>query len=233
LDLDIGLWIVLLIRFAVPLTIFRWPLWGAIASMSADTLDVVAWSLMPWGGYPDSYHMLDKYFDMYYLSIEAIVSQTRWDTGWPRRIALVLFVWRLTGFALFEATGERKLLFLCPNIFEYFFLSVLVATTFAKWYKLTPVRLAVWLTVLATVTWVREYFLHWQRVWDDVVAVDVIEEVAGAVMSWLGDWFGLILAVTLPLLAATLLLARAGHLGWLGRWASGQLHVRGYGREAD
>ncbi len=110
---------------------------------------------------------------------------------------------------------------------------MLVATTFAKWYKLTPVRLAVLLTVLGAVTWVREYFLHWQRVWDDVVAVDVIDEVAGAMMSWLGDWFGLILAVALPLLAGTILLARAGHLGWLGRWASGQLYVRGYDREAD
>jgi hypothetical protein len=233
LDLDIGLWIVLLVRFAVPLTILRWPLWGGVASLSADTLDVVAWSLMPWGGYPDSYHMLDKYFDVYYLSIEAIVSQTRWGVGWPRRIALVLFIWRLTGFVLFEATGERRLLFLCPNIFEYFFLSVMAATTFVNWYKLTPVRLGLLLTVLATVTWVREYFLHWRRVWDDVVAVDVIEEIAGAVLNWLGDWFGPLLAVVVPLLAATILLARAGRLAWIRRWASGQLYVRGYGQEAD
>ena len=228
-----GLLIVLLIRFAVPLTIFRWPLWGGIASLCADALDVVAWSLMPWGGYPDSYHKLDKYPDMYYLGIEFIVTQVRWDVGWPRRISLALFLWRLTGFLLFELTGERKLLFFCPNIFEVFYIFVMVATTYVSWYKLTPLRLGLWLTALGLPWWIREYFLHWQRVWDDVVAVDVIETITGAMLSWLGDWFGLLLAVILPAIAITFLLARAGRLGWLRRWLSTQLYVRGYGQQAD
>lgn len=232
LDLDVGLLVVLLIRFAVPLTIFRWPLWGALASLSADGLDVVAWDLMPWGGYPDSYHKLDKFLDMYYLSIELIVSQLRWTDAWPRRISLVLFFWRLTGFLLFAVTGERKILFFAPNLFENFFIFVTAVTIYAPWYKLTPLRLALWLTAMGTPWWIKEYFLHWQRVWDDVVAVDVIQTVAVAVLSWLSDWFILLLAVILPALAATRFLARAGRLGWLRRWLRAQLYMRGYG-EAD
>lgn len=231
--METGLLIVLLIRFAVPLTIFRWPLWGGIASLCADALDVVAWSLMPWGGYPDSYHQLDKYPDMYYLSIELIVTQMRWGVGWPRRISLALFLWRLTGVVLFELTGERKFLFFCPNIFEVFYLFVMVATTYVSWYKLTPLRLGLWLTALGLPWWIKEYFLHWQRVWDDVVAVDVIQTIAEAVLSWLGDWFAVLLAVLLPALTATWLLARAGRLGWLRRWLSAQLYMRGYGQQAE
>jgi hypothetical protein len=188
---------------------------------------------MPWGGYPDSYHKLDKYPDMYYLSIEFIVTQVRWDVGWPRRISLALFLWRLTGFLLFELTGERKLLFFCPNVFEVFYIFVMVATTYVSWYKLTPLRLGLWLTALGLPWWMKEYFLHWQRVWDDVVAVDVIETIAEAVLSWLGDWFGLLLAVIVPAIAITFLVARAGRLGWLRRWLSTQLYVRGYGQQAD
>jgi hypothetical protein len=231
--LEPGLLIVLVIRFAVPLTIFRWPLWGGVASMCADALDVVAWSLMPWGGYPHSYHRLDKYPDMYYLSIEFIVTQMRWGVGWPRRISLALFVWRLAGFVLFELTGERKLLFLCPNIFEIFYLFVMIATTYVPWYKLTPLRLSLWLAALGIPWWIKEYFLHWRRVWDDVVATDVIETVTEAVLSWLGDWYGLLLAVILPALVATWLLAKNGRLAWLRRWLSAQLYMRGYGQQAD
>ena len=233
MDLDPGLLIVLLIRVAVPLTIFRWPLWGALASLSADGLDVVAWDLMPWGGYPDSYHKLDKFFDMYYLSIELIVSQLRWTDAWPRRISLALFFWRLTGFLLFEVTGERKVLFFAPNIFENFFIIVTAVTIYAPWYKLTPLRLGLWLTVLGAAIWVKEYFHHWQRVWDDLVATEVIQTVVEAVLSWLGDWFIPLLAVILPALAATWLLARTGRLRWLRRWLRAQLYMRGYEQEGE
>lgn len=229
--MDIGLIIVLLIRFIVPLTIFRWPLWGALASLSADGLDVVAWDLMPWGGYPSSYHELDKFPDMYYLSIELIVSQLRWTEAWPRRISLLLFLWRLTGFLVFEVTGERKALFFAPNIFENFFIFVTAVTTYAAWYKLTPQRLGLWLAALGVPWWIKEYFLHWRQVWDDVVAVDVIQAIAQAVLSWLGDWFIPLLAVILPAAAAALLLARVGRLRWLRRWLSAQLYMRGYGSE--
>jgi hypothetical protein len=233
LDLDIGLLIVLLVRFTVPLTIFRWPLWGAVASMAADALDVVAWSLMPWGGYPDSYHTLDKFPDMYYMGIELIVSQTQWGAGWPRRFALGLFAVRLTGFVLFEVTGERKLLFLFPNLFESFFLFVASVNTFVPWYRLTPLRMVLWLTAFGVPIWVKEYFLHWQRIWDDVVAVDVIEDVTNSIVNWLSDWYALLAAAILLAAAVAWTLARSGRLSWVRPWFEGQLHMRGYGSEIE
>ncbi len=197
-------------------------MWGAIAALSADGLDVVLWDVMPWGGVPDSYHRLDKFPDMYYLGIAFLVSQRRWE-ALPRRISLALFLGRLLGFLLFEATGERKLLFLFPNVFEAFFIFMSVVTTFPTWYRLSPLRLGVWLAILGTAITVKEYFHHWQRVWDDLVAMDVFQAIGEAVLSWLAAWSPLLLAVLLPAAAATLLMARAGRLGWLRRWLSAQL----------
>ena len=230
--MDLALIIILLIRLIAPLAMFRWPLWGAFAAFIADGLDVLIWDLLPGADIPGSYHRLDKYPDMYYLSIMLIVSQTRWEP-WPRRISLGLFGWRLLGFALFQATGVRQFLFFFPNAFEFFFVFVSAVYAYFAWYKLTPLRVGVWAATLVSFSLVREYFHHWQRVWDDLVATEVPQTVAEAVLSWLGDWFILLLAVITPTLAATWLLARTGRLGWLRRWLRAQLYMRGYEQEGD
>ncbi len=95
--------IVVAIRLAVPLSIFRWPFFGAVASIIADALDIVLITLLRrYAGFPPvwSYHEFDKYLDTYYLAIEVIVAQ-----GWPelpRWIASALFVDRLVGVILFD-----------------------------------------------------------------------------------------------------------------------------------
>ncbi|MBI1884986.1 MAG: hypothetical protein HYS09_01510 [Chloroflexi bacterium] len=196
--------IIVVIRLLVPLSIFRWPLWGALAALLADMLDIVFITLLPLGGVPQ-YHRFDKYPDMYYLTIELVVSQRRWS-GWPQRICLGLYLWRLVGFALFEITGTREFLFFFPNVFESFFIFMAVWDRFGStWYTLTRGRLAMWLGGLGALRLVQEYFLHWQRALDDVVAVDVIEDVTRASVAWLADWYGLVAG----LLAAALVVAVA------------------------
>jgi hypothetical protein len=208
--------IVLVIRLIVPLSIFRWPLWGGVAALVADMLDIVIITLLPFGEV-NNYHRLDKFPDMYYLAIEMIVGWQRWD-ALPKRIGLALFVWRLAGFVLFEITGTRKLLFFFPNLFESFFIFMSIVTTYGRWYTLTPRRLAAWLLLLGIARQIQEYFLHWRQALDNVVAVDVIRDISDAILGWIGDSYVPVLAALLPCVAAMVWLALTRRLGWVPRW---------------
>ncbi len=172
--------LVLLIRLLVPLTIFRWPLWGGLLSIVADTIDILIFQSL---GFPDviGYHELDKLLDVYYLSIEVIVVQA-WP-GLPRSIASVLFGLRLVGVVLFEATGDRLLLFLLPNLFELFFLAYAYTRAYRPAYTLTGSAAAVWLAALLVPKMAQEYALHYGKWLDDLVAVDIIRDVAAAVLD--------------------------------------------------
>jgi hypothetical protein len=183
--------IVIVIRLLVPLSILRWPLVGALLSLLVDALDIVIATLLERElGLPDlwRYHQLDKYLDTYYLSLEAIVAQ-RW-LGLPRVIATALFAYRVIGVVLFEVTDIRVFLFFFPALFEFFFLFYTAVQRFLPAYELTPRRLAMWLAVLLVPKMAQEYFIHYQRALDDVVAVDVIEDVAGAILDRLRDPLG-------------------------------------------
>lgn len=181
--------LIVLIRLIVPLTIFRWPLAGGVLALVADTLDIVLASLIDLGGLWN-YHALDKYLDTYYMGIEAVVAQ-RW-LALPRWTATALFGYRLIGVILFEATNIRLFLFFFPALFENFYLFYAVLRRFFPDYDLTPKRLAFWLAVLLVPKMVQEYVIHYARWLDDVVAVDVIEDVARAIIGWLKSPFGFV-----------------------------------------
>lgn len=178
--------LIVLIRLIVPLAILRWPLAGGLLALLVDALDIVLASLIDLGGLW-SYHNLDKYLDTYYLGLEVIVAQ-RWD-GLPRWTATALFVYRAIGVVLFEATNVRLFLFFFPALFEFFFLFYAALQRFSPSYELTPRRLAAWLFVLLIPKMAQEYVIHYARLLDDVVAVDVIEDVARAIIDWFRGLF--------------------------------------------
>lgn len=119
--MELGLFILLALRLVIPLTIFRWPLYGGIASLVIDALDTNIVKLF--GTEIPNYPETDKLLDMYYLSIEVFVSW-KWSNHALRTTSMVLYIWRFVGVLLFEVTGVRWLLFAAPNIFEHFFLLV-------------------------------------------------------------------------------------------------------------
>ncbi len=165
--------LVLVVRLLVPLTIFRWPLGGALLSIAADTIDILLFNAF---GFPEwtNYQQLDKLLDLYYSSLLFVVVQ-RWP-GFERSVASALFAYRLAGVALFEITGGRALLFVFPNLFEMYYLFVLVVWRWFPTYVLTPARTAMWLAVLLVPKLVQEYLLHWAKVLDNLVAFEVIED---------------------------------------------------------
>jgi hypothetical protein len=118
-DLPNGVIIILALRILIPLTIFRWPLWGGIASLLIDAYDCQIASFL--GCYIPNYILSDKFLDTYYLTIELIVSQG-WHNQFAKKTALALYIWRLFGVLLFQVTASEKWLVVAPNVFEMFFL---------------------------------------------------------------------------------------------------------------
>jgi hypothetical protein len=161
--------IVIALRLVVPLSILRWPLAGALLAMGLDALDVVLvdWLAGIFGEAPEFgpfYAQIDKWLDTWYLSLEAIVAW-RWPEPLLRRTALGLFAWRVIGVLLFELTAVRPLLVVFPNLFENFFLYVLITKRWAS--TLVPrtmPQLVLVLAILFIPKAIQEWALHWEQV---------------------------------------------------------------------
>lgn len=155
--------IVIVLRLLVPLSILRWPLAGGLLSMVLDALDVVlvdglASVFGEPGEFGPFYAQIDKWLDLWYLSLELVVVRRRWDPSIVRTAATLLFVWRLIGVILFEITGERPLLFVFPNLFENLYLYVLIVRRLAP--RLEPRSLPELLLVLV-VLFIPKMFQEW------------------------------------------------------------------------
>ena len=152
--------IVILLRLIVPLLILRKPLAGGIVAMVLDAFDVVIVELFGPGGMGEHYQSIDKLLDLYYLSLEAWVAWN-WTDRIPRVIAIGLFAWRVVGVVLFELTDSRWILFAFPNLFEHWYLFVLIVWRWFPSVTLSSWREAIiWLVVLYIPKLGQEYLLH-------------------------------------------------------------------------
>ncbi len=170
--------IVVLVRVAGSLPVLRWALAGGILAILVDLSDLLLFDVLDLGGVPD-YQRLDKLLDLVYMTAFLVVA-LRW-TGPDRWVAIALFAWRMVGFAAFEATGERALLLVFPNVFEPWFL--LVALLHHRWNPVpwTPLGLAAALAGLLAVKELQEWALHAARLFDDITALQAIDRA----WSWL------------------------------------------------
>jgi hypothetical protein len=160
--------IVIVLRLVLPLTILRWPIGGALLSMALDALDVVlvdaiARLLGVPGEFGPFYAQIDKWLDIYYLTLE-LVTVRRWPEPMLRQAALLTYVWRLAGVVAFEATAFRPLLLLFPNLFENFYLWVSIAR---RWLPgllpRTVIQLLLTLGILLVPKLIQEWVLHWEE----------------------------------------------------------------------
>jgi len=152
--------IIIALRVIVPLMILRRPLAGGIIAMALDALDVVMVEGISDGGMGPHYHSIDKILDLWYLGLEAWVAWG-WTAQIPRLIAIWLFAWRVLGVILFELTDQRWMLFAFPNLFENWFLFVLIVWKWFPRVKLDTWRSALmWLAVLYIPKLGQEYLLH-------------------------------------------------------------------------
>ncbi|HEY6568891.1 MAG TPA: hypothetical protein VIZ22_01295 [Candidatus Limnocylindrales bacterium] len=165
--------IVVLVRVAGSLPVLRWALAGGILAILIDLSDLLLFNVLDLGGVSD-YQRLDKVLDLVYMTAFLIVA-LRW-TGPDRWVSVALFAWRMIGFAAFEATGERALLLVFPNVFEPWFL--LVALLHHRWNPVpwTPLTLAAALAGLLAVKELQEWALHYARMFDDITALEAIDQ---------------------------------------------------------
>ena len=155
--------IVVLLRFFIPFTILRFPLLGGILALLADATDIMIFEAFGYGSFLSnfSYHSFDKVFDMWYLFFEFLVV-LKWADVLARKTGIILFGWRFIGFLAFIIFGLREAFFFAPNIFEYFFLTMLVIWTFNKKFKLKIKSLTIILLIVGIPNLIKEYIMHFR-----------------------------------------------------------------------
>jgi hypothetical protein len=158
LEISVGVIIVCLLRLLVPLTIFKYPLWGTVASLIIDGLDVVI-AFFLGATNMEGYHNIDKVLDVYYLSFAFLVSM-KWDKM-AKITSMSLFIYRIIGVILFEITQIRLFLFIFNNLFENFFIFEAARQKYFPKFKLTVKRLVIALLILLIPKMIQEYILHY------------------------------------------------------------------------
>lgn len=171
--------VIALFRILGSLPVLRWPLAGGLLAVTADLSDLLVRDLLDLGGVAD-YQSLDKWLDQVYMACFLVVA-VRWH-GVERTIAVALYAFRLVGFLAFEATGERTLLFLFPNVFEVWFLTVAAVHHFRPGLRWSRAGLVVVLVGLTAIKEAQEWALHVGRVFDGFSSLDAI--------GWLWTWLG-------------------------------------------
>jgi hypothetical protein len=162
------------IRVLGSLPVLRWPLAGGILAILVDLSDLLLRDTLDLGGIPD-YQAFDKWADQVYLAAFLIVA-LRWR-GPERAIAVGLYLFRLVGFVAFEATGERALLLLFPNVFEPWFLVVAAVHRFRPGFEWRPVVTGAVLAVLLALKEVQEWALHGARLFDGISSLDFLDRI--------------------------------------------------------
>ncbi len=119
------------LRLFVPLLILRYWFTGGIIAMLLDGADVIIVDAIDIGGFGDHYAELDKVLDSYYLALELLVA-FGWKNAWARFPAVALFAYRAAGVVCFELTEARIFLFIFPNMFENWWIYVVVVM---KWFQ--------------------------------------------------------------------------------------------------
>jgi len=153
--------VVIILRIFIPLSIFKWPFWGALLAIAADCSDVILMDAFGWGWFEGrDYHSYDKFFDTYYLSFEAYMS-LKWQDVLAKRTSIVLFIWRVLGIVIFEFTRIRQIVFLAPNIFENFYLLVVGLRKFFAFRIDRAKRLIIVLLIAGIPKIIQEYIMHY------------------------------------------------------------------------
>ena len=156
----------------------RWAFVGALLAIAIDLSDLFIRELIDLGGVPD-YQRFDKRLDVIY-QLTFLVVAARWQ-GTAPTVAVSLFAYRLLGFAVFEFTDKRSLLFFFPNVFEDWFLFVASLLYWRPQFAFTRRGTTVALGALTALKLAHEYALHVGRWFDGFTAVEAVQ----AITDWL------------------------------------------------
>lgn len=156
----LALIVVLLSRLLIPLLILKRPLLGSILATVADNVDILIFNVLGDGISGNAYNMLDKGLDMFTLSLMAwvIFKETNLKV---RLVGLWLFWYRLVGFVIYEILQDRLILFVFPNIFEFFAIAWFALKAAGKDELMNNRNFVIFVLIVCTILklW-QEYALH-------------------------------------------------------------------------
>jgi len=169
--------IIAVVRVLGSLLVLRWAFVGGVVAVLVDFSDLFMKNLLHLGGVRH-YQQFDKWLDQVYMAAFLAVA-----LGWrgpARSVSVVLYVWRLAGFVLFEVTGARPILLLFPNLFEFWFLFVASLPHWRRGFAFTRRNVVVSLAFLGAAKEFQEYALHYARWLDNFTAVEAVQ----AIWEW-------------------------------------------------
>jgi hypothetical protein len=166
------------IRILGSLPVLRWPFAGGLLAVLIDLSDLLLRDTLDLGGIPD-YQAFDKWMDQFYLFLFLVVA-LRWS-GIERTVAVILYLYRLVGFVLFELTGERILLLVFPNVFELWFLVVAGIHSARPAWEWRPSMVAAVIVSCLIAKEIQEWALHGARLFDGISSLEFLDRVR----SWL------------------------------------------------
>ncbi|MEC9107527.1 MAG: hypothetical protein VYC53_03205 [Chloroflexota bacterium] len=166
--------IISFVRIFASLIVFKFNFYGGLLVILIDFSDLFMMNLISLGGVRN-YQTLDKFLDLFYISFFLIIS-LRWSPK-VRNISIGLYTFRLIGFVLFEIFEERFILFLFPNIFEFWFIGIALLNKLTKSHSKKNIALV--LIFAFGLKMLQEYILHVWRFLDNYRAVDVVESFIG------------------------------------------------------
>jgi len=161
--------IISFVRIFASLIVFKFNFFGAILVILIDFSDLFMMNLISLGGVRN-YQLLDKFLDLFYIGYFLLIS-LHWEKI-LRNISIFLFSFRILGFILFEFFEQRLILFIFPNVFEFWFLGITLL--FLLKIKITKRKILVVLIVTTTLKLTQEYILHVWKVLDNYRAIDVL-----------------------------------------------------------
>ena len=165
------------VRIFASLIVFKFNFFGAILVILIDFSDLFMMNLITLGGVRN-YQFLDKFLDLFYIAYFLIIA-LRWEKL-LRNISILLFVFRILGFVLFEFFQNRLILFIFPNFFEFWFLGITLLFLLKS--NITNRKIIIVLVITTLLKIIQEYILHVWKVLDNYRAIDVLNSLL--------DWFG-------------------------------------------
>ena len=173
--------VIALIRLTGSLLVLRWALMGAVLAIIIDFSDLFWMGFLDLGGVPN-YQAFDKWLDLIYMFAFFTVAM-KWS-GYDRSIAIVLFVFRMIGFAVFELTHIRFLLFLFPNVFEFWFLFVVARKHYRLQQVMTLKNICLVLLICLILKLGQEWILHGGKYLDRFTFFEALEGIYDFLVFW-------------------------------------------------
>lgn len=165
--------IIAIVRILGSLLVFKWAFVGGVIAVLVDLSDLFMMNLLDLGGVRN-YQSFDKWVDQVYLAAFLIVAVRKFGPL-PRNIAVILYVYRFTGFLMFELTGWRQGIIFFPNVFEFWFLFVASLPHWRPNFQYSFRNVALVLAVLTALKLIHEYIIHYAQLLDSFTAIEAVE----------------------------------------------------------